>query len=332
LAELAKQGDAEALLMEPWLAFNGGSYDSGGSTSSGGRRTPESYQRNLRATHKLIHQKNPRITSLDWRDCLEAEQPGPDDFVFVDGPYIGCNVGAYSPESISPCELVEFLKSATFNWILTEYRQPIYLEAFGAPIFEKAVRLRTPYCANTGGQERRIECIWTNVGKDPAKRDSVTVQVKPVPPDRKDTYYCGLQLDALLDEIKQCAIAITAARNQMSAEMRMRLLPALLALKKRTYRKHPGFYDTLRAINLNPDTVRQWFYRGRTADEIIEVMEEEPTKPVVVRKGPRRESGDVRDLYIDHLEKVVKAVLANKITLAKRLATEYLRVREENRV
>jgi hypothetical protein len=196
-------------------------------------------------------------------------------------------------------------------------------------------RRRRRDCSGSGMVPSPAQPSWASslllhgISKHTAKRDTVTVQVKPVPSDRQDKFYVGLQWNELLGEIKECAKAITSARGQISAEMRKRLLPALLELKKRTFRKHPGYYETLRAINLNPGTVRQWFYRGRTGDEIVALIGEEPKRRVIRTNRVEPKPIDPRDLYIEHLDRVVDALLADKIVLAKRLATEYLKVRQE---
>jgi hypothetical protein len=323
MAQLAKTGDPEAILLEPWLAFNGGTYDSGGVSTTGGRRTPESYERSLRVGCKLMRERNVKITALDWFDCLEAEQPGPEDFVFIDIPYIGCEVAPYKPTSVSPTEIIEVLKSATFNWIFTEYRQPLYLAAFGEPAFQKNVQLRTTNFAKTGGQERRVECIWTS--NDIPKRDTVAFQ--SVPADRQNTFYSELQWNELLCEIKQCIAAITASRNQMSMEMRKRLLPALQELKKRTFRKDPNFYETLRQMGLNPDTVRQWFYRGRIADEVIELLEEESTAPSLDERTQEDDEPSLSPDLLRLADDLAVAVLSGQPELAKQLATAYATAR-----
>lgn len=329
LAALAKKGDPHALLMEPYLCFNGGTYDSGGSTTAGGRRSPLSYETSVRLTSALLRHPGVRITKLDWWDCLQCEQPGPEDFVMVDGPYIGCEVGPYSPDSICPTELIEYLKSAPFPWLFCEYPQPLYLQAFGEPVHQQKVQCRSTNFTKAP-QQTRIECVWSS--ERLPKRDTVTVggslRPQPVPADRKDSDYAQMSTEKLLREIRECAAAITAARNSMNAEMRKRLLPALLQLKKRTYRKKPGFYATLASMGFNADTVRQWFYRSHTADEVIELIEEEPEPAAEEREGGR--PTDAKSLLLEHADKMAKALLENKITYAKRLATEYVRVRDEN--
>src|ERR1022692_3421605 len=82
------------------------------------------------------------------------------------------------------------------------------------------------------------------------------------------TRYATLTVPELLDEIKECVSGVSFSRNQTNREIRDRLLPALLELKKKTYRRKPGFYESLAAIGLNGDTVRQWFHRSHAAGEI----------------------------------------------------------------
>ena len=335
---LAAGGDQRAVLLAPWLCFNGGTYDTGGpqySSPKGGRRTPESYARNLGAGHKLFKENKPQITTSDWLDCLEQEQPGPVDLVVIDGPYIECNVGPFEPDSILPIELIEKLKSATFNWILCEHRQPIYLYAFGEPIYQKEL-----FNWKTGRKDRRVECVWTSesykahLAKSGSKRDTSRF-AKPVPADRPATYYGGLPLEELITEIKECAAVITMSRLQMNVEMRKRLLPALLALRKRTYRKHPGYYETLASIGLNADTVRQWFYRSYTADEVIDLVEEKQPERVrgtgktECRGGSAEEDeASLTQRFLLQADKIVTALLQDKITLAKRLGREYAEARK----
>jgi len=326
-AELAKDGDPYALLMEPHLCFNGGTFGANGMRGDGGgRRTAESHTKNVHLACQYLREKKVRITNLDWRDCLEAERSGPNDIVVIDWPYLDCNVGAYSPESICPTEGIEYLQKASFPWVFCEYYQPLFVAAFGAPVFKQVVQLRS--CDVNKVREARTECIWTNIGKT---RPTVTVTLhEPVPEDRTQIYYTHLSESELLEEIKKCIGSVNFSRNQMQREMRERLLPALLELKKRTYRKTPGFYETLAKIGLNADTVRQWFYRSNTADEVIDLFEEE-NQPSVKQRGGR-DSVDTEALLLEHADRMAKAVLTDKFANAKKLATQYVEARKESRV
>ncbi len=331
LAALAKQGDPHALLMEPFMCFNGGTFEGGGLSTGGGRTSPESFETSIHLGCQFLRSKKVRITQLDWLDCLEAEQPGEHDFVMVDGPYLDSEVGSYASDSICPTELIDYLQRANFSWVFTEHRQPLYLQAFGEPVYQQKAQRPSQNSIQSADQ---FECIWTNIG-GASKRDTVTVPALPVPDDRNDTYYVGLDDDSLIREIKACVSVITESRKQMNKEMRRRLLPALLELKKRTYRKTPGYYEALQAMGLNPDTVRQWFYRSYTADEVIDLMEEKQTEPPPT---PHDDGDPLDDDPLDsnahllkHADKMARAILDNKVTYAKRLATQFVRVREENR-
>jgi hypothetical protein len=325
-AQLAKRGDPYALLMEPFLCFNGGTYETNGRRGKGGgRRTAESHTKNIRLACQFLREKNVKITALDWLNCLEAEQLGSDDCVAVDAPYIGCNVGPYDAESISPTELIEYLQNAPFNGVLCEYCQPLYVAAFGEPAFKKEVQLRSTDVNKT--RAKRTECIWVHEAKT---GPAVTVTFQPVPQDREQKYYKCLSESELLEEVKKCIGSVSFSRNQMNREMRERLLPALLELKKRTYRKNPGFYDTLKKIGLNADTVRQWFYRSNTADEAINVLEEETQPPV--KQCEDRDSVGSEALLLKHADRMAQAVLKGNFTNAKKLATQYVEARNESRV
>jgi hypothetical protein len=340
---LAAKGDLTAIALGPWLCFNGGSYKCGGShgqSEKGGRRTPEAEEKNLRLMHEVLTKMKPEISGLDWRVCLERLKPGAGDLIVIDWPYIDCKTGAYEAENVLPIEGIDWLhKHPECHWVFCEFDQALYRHAFGPPIFQKEVQLRTVNFAKSK-QERRIECVWTSdsykahLAKSGVNRDTSRL-AKPVPADRPDTYYADLPLEKLLAEIKEGAAVITSSRLQMNAEMRKRLLPALLALRKRTYRKHPGFYETLASIGLNADTVRQWFYRSYTADEVIDLVEEKQSEPVGEEENDDSRGGnadeDAADLtqrFLMQADKIVSALLRDKITLAKRLAREYAESRK----
>jgi hypothetical protein len=346
---LAAKGDQQAIALESWLAYNGGLYGGGGGKhcnnghrSSGGRKTPAAEEANMRLANKVLREMKPKLTSGDWLSCLEAENPGPRDLVVYDGPYIGFDVGAYADEEILPLEVRQWFLDHTrtptnstnwTNWILCEGRQSLYLEAFGEPAYQRKVRSK-----KTG--KTRIECVWTSesAALHLANRDAVTLQAKPVP-IRGETCYARLSAAELLKEIKESIGNMDFSRLIINAEERRRLLPALRALRKITYRKKPGYYASLRSIGLTGDRVRQIFYRSHTTDEVIGYIERPAPKTIPVRRkgypklvpDPER-AEELWDAYIykQHLEKLVAAVLADKITYAKRLATEYVTARDEN--
>jgi len=275
LKELAAQGDCHALLMEPWLTWSGSTYEAGGSSTQGGMRTPEAYEANMRQACRYLREKKVKITQLDWLTCLAAEGLGAEDFVMFDPPYAGTTaVVAYTCDSVSPLEIVNYLKTAPHSWLLTEHKEPLYVLALGEPVLEQAVQLRMANFHDTDGQGSRIECVWTN--KNVAKGNTVTLPAihSDVPENRKDSYYQELPLDSLLKEIRDSVAAMDAARGVIDREMRARLLPALIALREKTKRKKPGFYDHLIAMGITPGRFKMWFHRAQAGIEIEAIIEE----------------------------------------------------------
>ena len=177
--KLAATGDQRAIALAPWLSYNGGGFGYGGSAysgrgsgyssslgnghrSAGGRSTTESEERNLRLMHQFLNDPKMHLSGLDWRDCLEAEQPTKDDLILIDGPYVDCKTGTYEPDTFIPIEIIDYLRSHShLNWLFCEYHQPIYQFAFGPPIFQKTRKLRSINLAKAK-QDKRIESVWTS--------------------------------------------------------------------------------------------------------------------------------------------------------------------------
>jgi hypothetical protein len=319
--ELAKKGNPYGWLMEPHLCFNGGSFlDNGMRGDGGGRRSAESHTELVRDSCRMLRDHNVRTSALDWLDCLRAEKLGPTDVVAIDFPYLGRDAGAYRPDSICPVEAIEELKDAPYLWIFWEYYQPIYVQAFGEPVFVKTVQLKSAHVSTT--REKRTECLWAH---EPVAQRNVTVSrfISAVPEDRKKSYYTNLSVPEIMEEIKECIGSTSFSRNEMQKEMRLRLLPALVELKKRTFRKTPGFYESLALIGLNPDTVRQWFYRSKTADDAIELLEEEKLEP----PAKQRQHGRVTENMLLIGDGMAFALRDGKISHAKKLAAQWIEAR-----
>jgi site-specific DNA-adenine methylase len=322
-AALAARGDQRALLLEPWLVFNGGLHSSGGVSAAGSRRSPESYKANLIAGHHVIVEKNPRITSLDWFDCLEAEELDERDFVMFDPSYISGRVPAYTADSVVHTEVIEVLKSAPFRWVLTEYLEPLYVAAFGEPIATKEVQNKATNFRATGGQERRIECIW--VGGTKFAQVNVPKRFNETLPSPD-----SLTAEQLLAAIKDVAAEITSLANRRSAAHREKLLPLLIELKKRLPKGQ--FYSTLKKMGLTLSTVRVWHHRGRAADDIIKMLEEKPQKKPQKAtasggRGGNRDEADTAEHFLAQADKMAPAILKGNYEYATRLAREYANAR-----
>jgi site-specific DNA-adenine methylase len=152
---LFESGDAQSILLEPYITFSGGGYKNGG---FGGKRSASAsgYKNTLLRCAKILFDTRPKITSLDWKD-LGLSKLGGNDFVFFDPPYFGADVRAYS-NKFDHAGMVRLLKKAKFKWMLTEYEQDFYLDAFGEPCYRQGVQLA---CDGRGNRNRE-ECIWIN--------------------------------------------------------------------------------------------------------------------------------------------------------------------------
>jgi hypothetical protein len=155
----ANPDDPMALLLAPYLTYSGAGYQAGYRSAKGAPLRPN-YQITLRRAHDLLVYNQPRITSLDWK--LAVSDLGPDDFVYLDPPYREAVVQGYKASDLDHDEMIDLLKKAPFRWLLSEYAHPLYLRAFGEPIFRKDVQLRSTNFRNDRGQARRVECLWRN--------------------------------------------------------------------------------------------------------------------------------------------------------------------------
>lgn len=150
--------DQEALLIEPFLTFSGGGYGSGGFGNLKGA-TRDNYKLILESAHSVMCRCTPRLTSIPWEDMQLADLTE-NDFVYLDPPYMSADVRCYKESTINFDSLINLLSNARFRWVLSEYEQPAYIEAFGNPVWRKDVQLSVTNTKKTG--ERRVECLWSS--------------------------------------------------------------------------------------------------------------------------------------------------------------------------
>lgn len=145
-------------IFEQLLCYSGGTYYNG-SRGKNAHLTfnRQGFEKRIRLARQVMERTQPRITSLHYRDVLA--ECGEGDVVYLDPPYIGCDVDVYSDKTIDPAEIVAILKRAKFKWILSEYEQPIYVNAFGEPIRIDVQKLLGPKGA---ANVRATECLWKN--------------------------------------------------------------------------------------------------------------------------------------------------------------------------
>ena len=142
--------------LEPFVTFNGAGYDHGADANSN-HKTPDGMERTSREAHEVKNATNVRVTGWDWQRFRELRFDRA-DFFFCDPPYFGANPQAYDCANFDHKGLIEWLKRAPFRWMLTEYRQPFYIRAFGQPSWTKEVHV------TMAGKKRwkATECVWKN--------------------------------------------------------------------------------------------------------------------------------------------------------------------------
>jgi DNA (cytosine-5)-methyltransferase 1 len=146
-----------------------------------------------------------------------------------------------------------------------------------------------------------------------------------IPPD---TYYVALTTEQLLAEIADAIRKIDASRRDTTAEMRRKLLPAIIELRKRL-RPKKQFYKALAEMGLNDSTVRSWFRRSRCADDLIDMLEPaRPSPKTEPRKTREDRDGDTTEHFLRQADKLAAAVLRGNYELAARLAKEYASARK----
>ncbi len=154
-------GDPFAALLAPYLTFSGAGCQAG-YRSPIGSPLRHHYQNTLRSAYQILIQAQPTITAVDWK--YVASGLGQSDFAFYDPPYLGAKVHGYGDGDLDYAELVAELKNAKYRWILSEYLNDLYLDAFGPPIWSKDVQLCSTNFKHDSdhGRSRRIECLWRN--------------------------------------------------------------------------------------------------------------------------------------------------------------------------
>jgi site-specific DNA-adenine methylase len=144
----------EAILNEPRMTYSGGGWDAkfGSDSHIVSRNT---YRRRLIEGQRLLAQCGTRFTDWDYKRVLE--KLGPADFALLDPTYRNAFVHPYSAKDLNHEEMVDILLSATFSWALCEYPDPLYVEAFGAPVWQKE---RSCAMSVNRRTDRRMECLW----------------------------------------------------------------------------------------------------------------------------------------------------------------------------
>ena len=141
-------------ILEPYLCSHAGTYSDSGPVTR--PLLPETYREKLHQCYEIMRRTGVTVTALDWHD-LNLGSLGPDDFVYLDPPYLDCDVRPYGKkrDGFDYAGMIGVLKRAKFLWLLSEYKHEVYLGAFGQPSLEVPKRNGL---SNTG----ETECLWKN--------------------------------------------------------------------------------------------------------------------------------------------------------------------------
>jgi site-specific DNA-adenine methylase len=164
----------EAILLEPFLTYSGSGYHGGGPRGSGAGAGSERYTKAMRECHRVMHTVRPVVTDWDWTKVVA--RLGPNDFAYIDPPYLTSRTRTYSEDDIDHERLVWVLKKAKFRWILSHYLHPVYLSTLGDPFFSQEMDL---FVAK--GHDVRTECLWSNcvpATRAGAERPALTVRTR----------------------------------------------------------------------------------------------------------------------------------------------------------
>jgi hypothetical protein len=138
---------------------------------------------------------------------------------------------------------------------------------------------------------------------------------------RPDTvfYYRSMHVDELENAIGGMLRRTRGGLGRVDAELRDRLLPALMVLREKV---QPGEWQRfLRAHKLNPDTVRQWRARQKaTTTSLLRLFGEPP--PIRSTKMPRSETAT--EALLKAAARTCEELLRGNVKYASKLAAEFL--------
>ena len=106
----------------------------------------------------LLLQSDVRILSIDAIEVIKNYGSEKENFLYIDPPYLGCNVKSYTANSTHRKRLISALKKCRAKWVLSEYLCDDLLEAFGPPCYTF-----TDQSSPGNGEARyNTECVWRN--------------------------------------------------------------------------------------------------------------------------------------------------------------------------
>ena len=106
-------------------------------------------------------QSGVKILSIDSIAVIKKYGKNPNNFLYIDPPYLGCNVGSYSVDPEHRKKLISTLKRCRSKWVLSEYLCDDLVEAFGPPCYT-FIDQSTPGSGEARKARYNTECVWRN--------------------------------------------------------------------------------------------------------------------------------------------------------------------------
>ncbi len=156
-----RDADDLAVAMESITMFSGGVASHGSSPQRISKYSSEGFKQNLRNARRVIKKTNLTITAIDWNK-MGLDVLSKSDFVYLDPPYVD-NDADYAVDTVDHTELLTFLKSAHFSWLLSGYDSELYQSIIGPPYKTRSCRLSMCHGgSDRAKQKKRTECVWRN--------------------------------------------------------------------------------------------------------------------------------------------------------------------------
>jgi len=148
-----QRSDPIAYLLEPYLTFKSKGYLAGPEIDQGHNRyTYSNFVEKMQLARELL--KNVLILSKHWRDLAYHSYPD-NTFLYLDPPYHETDGVGYVCD-VDHNELLRFLRSTHFSWILSGYKTFLYSMELGEP--DIIIPRNREMTTDAGSQVE--ECLW----------------------------------------------------------------------------------------------------------------------------------------------------------------------------
>jgi len=173
-----------------------------------------------------------------------------------------------------------------------------------------------PNCDNANAVLFRASPVVCKKPDGPTPADLRDDVAQVVPPDSIE-YFRSLSDEELDAQVVGTMSRLDALSSQKRQQIKARLLPLLLVLRDRYAQPGrrvvipgcPTWTEYLRGRGLKPDTVRSWFRKTRSAEELAQIVGEAKPKKHAKQQEPDLLAGDVAGLLLLFAKKLGKPAI-----------------------